>query len=168
MDTCLSCYSHLFTGYIPYAYDLGELGRYYRAYQALTQHWRQILPEDVWLDVQYEKLVGDFEPQARRIISHCGLDWDDRCLTFHQVERQVRTASAVQVRRPIYAESIGRWRPYKSFLDPLIAELGPSINLGDSLASHSDPETTRQSSPRIFEKIWRFMARKQPIASNDA
>jgi tetratricopeptide (TPR) repeat protein len=168
VDTCLSCYSHLFTGYIPYAYDLGELGRYYKAYQTLTEHWRQILPPDAWLEVQYEKLVADFEPQARRIISHCGLDWDDRCLTFHQVERQVRTASAVQVRKPIYAESVGRWRPYKFFLDPLIAELGPSINLGDSFEWRSEPERTRQSPPRIFEKIWRFMARRQPIASNDA
>jgi tetratricopeptide (TPR) repeat protein len=161
LDTCLSCYSHLFTGHIPYAYDLGELGRYYKAYQTLTLHWREILPKSAWLEVQYERLVTDFEPQVRRVISHCGLDWDDRCLSFYRAARQVRTASAVQVRRPIYTESIDRWLPYKSYLGPLIAELGHPSEREDNAGSHSQPENRREASLPVFERIRRFLG-KQP------
>ena len=125
-DTCVSCFSSLFVGDLPYAYDLGELGRYYTAYERLMAHWRDALPKGVMLDVRYEDLVGDLEGQARRIIGHCGLAWDARCLDFHQNPRQVRTASAAQVREPIHGGSIGRWRRYRAFLAPLLAELGPS------------------------------------------
>ncbi len=125
VDTCLSCYSMLFGGDLPFTYDLAELGRYYRAYTALMAHWRGVLPEGVMLDVQYEDLVGDFEAQARRIIAHCGLDWDDACLNFHETQRPVWTASAVQVRRPLYQSSVGRWLAYKDELGPLFAALGP-------------------------------------------
>jgi Sulfotransferase family len=78
------------------------------------------------LDVQYEELVADFEPQARRIIAYCGLPWDERCLSFHKTQRPVRTASTAQVRQPIYRSSIGRWRPYEAMLRPLLDELAPS------------------------------------------
>lgn len=124
LDTCLSCFSKLFAGEQPYAYDLAELGRYYRAYEALMEHWRRVLPEGVMLDVQYEELVADFEPQARRLLGYCGLEWDDRCLAFHETQRSVRTASATQVRQPIYGTSVGRWRPYREMLQPLLRELG--------------------------------------------
>jgi len=123
IDTCLSCFSILFAGEHPYAYDLGELGRYYRGYQALMQHWREVLPEGVMLEVQYEEVVANLEQEARRIIAYCGLDWDDACLAFHKTERPVLTASAVQVRQPIYHNSVGRWQPYKDFLQPLTSEL---------------------------------------------
>jgi hypothetical protein len=124
LDTCLSCFSKLFAGEQPYAYDLAELGRYYRAYEALMEHWRRVLPEGVMLEVQYEELVADFEPQARRLLAYCGLEWDDRCLAFHETQRSVRTASATQVRQPIYGTSVGRWRPYREMLQPLLQELG--------------------------------------------
>ncbi len=124
VDTCLSCFSILFGGDLPYAYDLGELGRYYRAYASLMAHWRAVLPEGVMLEVEYEALVADFEPQARRIVGHCGLDWDDACLDFHRTQRPVWTASAIQVRRPIYDSSVGRSRPYQGMLGPLLAALG--------------------------------------------
>jgi len=126
VDTCLSCFSSLFVGNLPYAYELGELGRYYRAYEALMAHWREALPPGVMLDVRYEEPVADLEGQARRIIGHCGLEWDGRCLDFHQSQRQVRTASALQVREPVYNSAIGRWRRYERFLGPLLAELRPS------------------------------------------
>ena len=74
--------------------------------------------------MRYEDVVADLDTQARRIISHCGLAWDDRCLSFHETDRPVRTASATQVRQPIYKSAIGRWRVYEEFLDPLLAELG--------------------------------------------
>jgi tetratricopeptide (TPR) repeat protein len=123
LDTCLSCFSRLFAGEQNHTYDLGELGRYYRGYRDLMAHWHRVLPPDCILDVRYEDVVADLEGQARRILAHCGLDWDPRCLAFHQTERPVRTASATQVRQPIYNSSIGRWRLYEPFLGPLLAEL---------------------------------------------
>jgi tetratricopeptide (TPR) repeat protein len=125
IDTCFSCFSTLFAADHPHAYDLGELGRYYRAYAALMGHWRDVLPEGVMIEVQYETLVTDFEPQARRIVAHCGLDWDDGCLAFHRTQRPVQTASMLQVRQPIYQSSIGRWRPYQDWLGPLLVALDP-------------------------------------------
>jgi tetratricopeptide (TPR) repeat protein len=124
VDTCLSCFSILFGGDQPYTYDLGELGRYYRAYQTLMAHWRDVLPPGVMLEVQYEELVGDFEPQARHILAHCDLDWDDACLDFPNTRRPVHTASAVQVRQPVYQTSVGRWRPPEDVLRPLLDALG--------------------------------------------
>jgi tetratricopeptide (TPR) repeat protein len=123
IDTCLSCFSKLFGGNHPYCYDLAELGRYYRTYEALMAHWRKVLPPDVMLEVQYEEVTADPECQARRIVVHCGLEWEDACLLFHKNERPVRTASAVQVRQPIYRTSVGRWRPYEHLLGPLIEAL---------------------------------------------
>lgn len=125
VDTCVSCFSILFAQQ-PHTYDLAELGRYYRQYRALMAHWRRVLPPQRMIEVRYEDLVGDLEAVARRVVDRCGLAWDARCLDFHRTERSVRTASATQVRRPIYRSSIGRWRKYESFLGPLLAELAPS------------------------------------------
>jgi len=128
LDTCLSCFSKQFAGDLGFAYELRELGRYYRSYDGLMAHWRRVLPECVMLEVQYEELVAEFEPQSRRIVGFCGLDWDSRCLAFHQTQRPVTTASAVQVRRPVCTSSVGRWRSYASMLQPLIEELGDLCN----------------------------------------
>ena len=124
VDTCISCFARLFTLEHNYMYDLGELGRYYRAYQRLMAHWHCALPRGRILDVRYEQLVADLEGGARRIVAHCGLDWDERCLTFHRTQRPVRTPSGMQVRRPIYTSSIGLRRHYEPFLGPLVAALG--------------------------------------------
>lgn len=126
LDTCLSCFSTAFDGDYPYAYDLAELGRYYRAYEAVMEHWRQVLPKTVLLDVDYERLVDDFEPQTRRILAHCGLEWNEACRAFHQADRVVRTASAVQVRQPLYRSSIGRARSYQALLKPFTDALRSS------------------------------------------
>ena len=123
LDTCLSCFSTLFAEGNSYSYDLKELGRYYRAYEALMAHWRSVLPQNVMLEVHYEEVVNDLEGQSRRIVAHCGLEWDDACLDFHKTQRPIRTASAAQVRQPIYKSSVGRWRAYEPLLGPLLAEL---------------------------------------------
>ena len=126
VDTCVSCFEHWFVRNLQYTYDLGELGRYYRAYQTMMAHWRTVVPEGVILDLEYEELVADPERQARRIVAHCGLEWDARCLDFHKTERAVRTASTSQVRQPIYKSSVGRWRALEPFLAPLLGALEAS------------------------------------------
>jgi hypothetical protein len=123
-DTCLSCYSKLFSAEQDFTYDLGELGRYYRKYAELTAHWRDVLPEGRVLEIRYEDVVEDLDASARRIVEHCGLDWHPACIAFHEARRPVRTASASQVRRPIYRTSEGRWRAYREHLGPLLAALG--------------------------------------------
>ena len=124
VDTCLSGFSTLFREGQDHTYDLAELGRYYNHYRALMAHWHSVLPPSRILDVHYEDVVADLEGQARRIIAHCGLNWDSRCLAFHQTERPILTASAAQVRQPIYNNSVGRWRVHEEALRPLLAELG--------------------------------------------
>src|SRR6202034_1474779 len=116
IDTCVSCYSKLFTYGQHFSYDLGELGRYYRRYTELMAHWRSVLPAGAMLDVTYEDVVDDLEGQARRLIAYCGLPWDDRCLSFHKTIRPVRTASSAQVRKPLYRSSVHRWRRYQAGL----------------------------------------------------
>jgi tetratricopeptide (TPR) repeat protein len=124
VDTCLSIFSILFSGHSQlYSYDLRELGRYYRAYEKMMAHWRNVLPPGVMLEMQYEEIVNDLEQQARRIVAHCGLEWDDACLEFHKADRTVRTISHAQVRQPIYRSSVGRPRPPRNLLLPLLEAL---------------------------------------------
>src|SRR5262249_40146990 len=124
LDTCLSCFSLKFgENAVPFSYDLGELGRAYGRYRQMMAHWRDVLPAGVMLEVSYEEMVGDLEPQARRLIEHCGLAWDDRCLSFHESDRAVRTASVSQVRQPIYRSSLQRWRRYEKHLRQLLEAL---------------------------------------------
>jgi len=124
IDTCWSCFSQRFgDGGLPSAYDLGELGRFYRAYESLMEHWRRVLPEGAMLTVDYEDVVADIKGQTRRILAHCGLEWNDDCLEFEKSRRQVRTASAGQVNQPLYKSAVGRGRNYKRFLGPLTNEL---------------------------------------------
>jgi len=123
-DICLSGYTKLFNNSQYHTYDLGELGRYYVNYAKLMEHWRQVLPENAFLDVQYEELVADKEAQTRRLIDYCGLEWNDACLESHKTERSVKTASITQVRQPVYTSSVERWRRYEKHLQPLFDALG--------------------------------------------
>lgn len=125
VDTCLSCFSKLFAQEHGYTHDLGELGRYYRAYARLMDHWRAVLPDGVMFELDYERLVADFEPEVRRLLDHCGLPWDPACLAFDRTARPVRTASATQVRQPIYGSAVGRGRVHDpAVLRPLLEALG--------------------------------------------
>jgi len=122
LDTCFSCYSKLFTTGHPFSYEQGELGRFYKMYERLMQHWRGALPGRM-LELRYEELVEDLEGQVRRLVTHLELPWDEACLRFHESSRAVRTASLAQVRRPIYKDSVGRWKHYEKELAPLKAAL---------------------------------------------
>jgi len=123
MDTCLSIYFQQFGGHHPYAYDLTELGLYYRQYLRLMSHWHNMLPVRI-LDVQYEELVADLETNSKRLISYIDLPWDERCLQFYETERSVKTVSQWQVRQKIYTDSIERWRHYEPWIGPLVEALG--------------------------------------------
>jgi hypothetical protein len=127
IDTCLSCFAQLFTGDQPFTYDLGELGRYYRAYSDLMEHWRRVLPANAVLDVRYEDLVADLEGQSRRLLDYCEIPWNDACLAFHRNRRAVRTASATQVRQPLYANSVNRWHAFGDLAQPLLEALNGEV-----------------------------------------
>lgn len=124
VDTCLSGFTKLFKDDMPHSYDLGELGRYYRKYESLMAHWESVLPEGVLKTVAYENVVGDLDTAAREIVEFAGLPWNDACLAFHKSERPVKTASVVQVRKPVYSSSVERWRRYGSDMNPLLNALG--------------------------------------------
>ena len=123
MDGCLSCFFELFAAGHPYCYDLGELGRFRKAYDGLMAHWRAVLTNDALLDVSYEILVADPETEARRMLAHLGLEWDPACLDFTGREGKVQTASIAQVRQPLYRTSVGRWKRWEKWLGPLVATL---------------------------------------------
>jgi tetratricopeptide (TPR) repeat protein len=123
-DQLLSCWSLLFSTNQEYTYDVGELRAYHRAYRRLMDHWRDVLPSGLMLEVRYESVVAEPEAQSRRILAHCGLEWDDNVLKFWQSKRPVKSASMFQVREPIYDRSIGRWKPYAGHLGPLFEGLG--------------------------------------------
>jgi tetratricopeptide (TPR) repeat protein len=123
VDTCISCFSKLFREDLPFTYEMGEIGRYYRRYHVLMEHWKKIVPAGTILEVNYEDVVGDIEGQARRLLDFCGLEWDARCLSFYKDERPVKTASVAQVRQPIYKTSVERWRNYGPGVEPLLGEL---------------------------------------------
>ncbi|WP_233801043.1 tetratricopeptide repeat-containing sulfotransferase family protein [Paraburkholderia sp. HP33-1] len=137
LQTCLSIFSRVFHD-VPFGYDLGELGRYYRAYDALMAHWRRVLPAGVMIEIEYERLVDDFEANVRRLLAHCGLEWDERCLAFHETTRRVSTASSAQVRRPLYRTSMRRWQPRRELLEPLWEGLGPELAAADAQCATTD------------------------------
>jgi tetratricopeptide (TPR) repeat protein len=121
LDTCFSCFATFFAdAKVPFAYDLGELGRYYRTYLDMMETWRPFVPPERMLEIRYEHLVDDFEPHARRILAFCDLAWDPAVLRFHDARRTVRTASNLQVRQPLYRTSVSRAQPFRAYLGPLI------------------------------------------------
>jgi tetratricopeptide (TPR) repeat protein len=124
VDTCLSCYTKLFTREQLFSYDQAELASFYADYLRLMDHWRAILPTDRFIEVNYEDVVADVETQARRLVAFCDLDWSPACLDFYLTQRTIRTASINQVRQPIYNHSVGRWHSFARYLGPLLAGLG--------------------------------------------
>jgi tetratricopeptide (TPR) repeat protein len=126
MDCCFSTFKQHFAEGQTFSYDLDDLGRYYRCYLSLMDHWDAVLPGKV-LHLQYEDLVSDPEMNIRRLLDHCRLPFEAACLSFHQTQRSVRTASAEQVRQPIYTSGVGYWRHFEKELEPLREALGNSL-----------------------------------------
>ncbi|MCP4264664.1 MAG: tetratricopeptide repeat protein [Candidatus Brocadiaceae bacterium] len=121
-DTCLSCFKNNFEGYLPFTYNLTELGQYFCIYQKLMIHWHNVLPGFIF-DIKYEDLITNQETETRKMIDYCGLCWDEKCLSFHKSDRIVKTSSFSQVRRPINRNSIHIWEQYKKQLEPLLSAL---------------------------------------------
>lgn len=126
MAGCFSCYKQLFARGQTFTYDLTTLGRYYRDYVSLMDHWDAVLPGRVHR-VQYEDMVADSEQQIRNLLDYCGLPFEEQCLQFYKTERVVRTPSSEQVRQPIYKDGLEQWRHFEQHLEPLKAALGPVL-----------------------------------------
>jgi hypothetical protein len=127
MASCFSCFTQNFAHGQAFTYGLANIGRYYRDYVGVMDHWDRVLPGKV-LRVQYEDVVADTETQLRRMLDHCGLPFEAQCLQFHETERPVRTASSEQVRQPIYRGALDHWRNYDAHLDELKRCLGPVLD----------------------------------------
>jgi hypothetical protein len=122
MDVCLSIYFQLFTPSVSYAFDLSEIGFFYRQYERCMAHWRGV-PGLRLHEINYSNLIDNQETVSRKMIEFIGLKWDERCLEFHKTRRNVKTASLWQVRQPIYKSSVERWRNYEKHLGPLMDAL---------------------------------------------
>jgi len=123
---CVSAFKQHFAEAQAFTYDLADLGRYYRDYVALMDHFDAVLPGRV-CRVIYEDMVEDTEGEVRRLLAYCGLDFEPACLAFHQNQRPVRTISSEQVRQPIYREGLDQWRRFEPWLGPLKDALGPAL-----------------------------------------
>jgi len=131
LDTCYAIYKTLFQDAYPFSYTLEELGRYYVAYHRLMQHWQSVMP-GVIHTVSYEQVVQHTETQSHALLAACGLPWQEQCLRFYDNPQSSTTASASQVRMPVYHSSLNRWRQYREQLQPLIDILHTAgINLND-------------------------------------
>jgi len=122
MAACYAIYKKLFQDGYPFSYDLDELARYYIAYRRLIEHWKATLP-GVIHEVNYEALVADQRRETQRLLSFCGLEWQDACLKFHANPAPSTTASAAQVRHRLYGNAVGQWRHYAQQLEPLQRQL---------------------------------------------
>ncbi|MBF0382285.1 MAG: tetratricopeptide repeat protein [Magnetococcales bacterium] len=121
-DTCLSIFRANFVDSHEYAYDLKELGEYYRLYLAMMNHWQSLFPNTIY-SCHYEKLTHDQEGETRNLLNFCGLDWSDECLRFYESVRDVRTASDFQVRQKMYVSSVDGWKRFEKHLQPLLKAL---------------------------------------------
>jgi hypothetical protein len=139
MDTCIANFRQLFapTPQYNYSFDLLDVGRYYIGFDRLMAHWNRLLPDRI-LEIDYEDIVEQQAASTRKLLAFCGLDWDDACLSFERNAAPVATASAVQVRSPIYRSSLGRWKRYGESVEPL-RQLLAQAGLVDS----ADPRVER-------------------------
>jgi tetratricopeptide (TPR) repeat protein len=122
LDCCYAIYKNLFADAYPFSYQIEELAAYYGAYEQLMAHWHCVMPGVIY-DIYYEDLVGDVEGQSRKLLEHCNLQWQEQCLTFYNNTSVSTTASASQIRQPVYNSSVGKWRHFAAELSPLAGML---------------------------------------------
>jgi hypothetical protein len=126
MACCVSNLKQLFARGQEFCYGVAEIARYYRTYLQLMRHWNRVLPGRI-LRVSYEDLIEDLDTSLRRLLAHCGLEFDAACLAFHRSQRAISTPSSEQVRQPLFREGLSQWRHYDPWLDPLRETLGDAI-----------------------------------------
>ena len=134
MACCFSNFKQYFAQGQSFSYSLSDMGSFYRDYVELMAHYDQCLPDKVHR-VIYEEMVADTETQIRRMLDHCGLDFEPECLRFFENDRPVRTASSEQVRQPIYSDAIAQWKPFEVHLNPLKEALGSVLKTYPSAPS---------------------------------
>ncbi len=122
MACCFSGYKQLFGEGQDFSYGLTEIGRYYRDYERLMEHWDKVFPDQI-LRVQHEDVINNLEGQVRTILDYCGLQYEQACVEFHKNTRVVKTPSSEQVRQPIYRSAMTQWLNYKPWLNELIDTL---------------------------------------------
>ena len=126
LDCCFSMFKQLFAQGQEFSYGLAEAGSYYRNYVNLMDHWNSVLPDKI-LRVNNEDVIEDLEGQVRRMLEFLELPFEEQCISFHETDRSVRTASSEQVRRPINKDGMERWKPYSKHLKPLVDNLGHQL-----------------------------------------
>ena len=122
MAVCYAMYKTLFKQGYPFSYDLDEIAQYYLAYRRLMHHWHRVMPGSIQ-EISYERLIADQRGASQELVAFCGLDWEEACAAFHQNPAASTTASAAQIRRPLYETSVSQWRHYESQLAALSARL---------------------------------------------
>ncbi|WP_158925921.1 sulfotransferase [Acidisphaera sp. S103] len=145
-DVGLSCFFQRFRDGMAWAYDLTDTAARTSEIERLADHWRNVLPLRM-VEINYETLIGDLKGESRRLIDFLGLEWDDACLSFHETQRAVQTASFWQVRQPLYSSSVGRWRHYCPYIQPLL----------DGLTGLVATDDTQLSVPRILAEARSFL-----------
>ena len=126
MACCFSNLKQLFANGQEFTYSVDDIARYYRTYLDLMRHWDEVLPGWV-LRVNHEDVVDDLEGSVRRLLDHCGIEFEPGCVDFHKTERSVRTPSSEQVRQPIFRDGLDQWTKYEPWLGPLKAALGDAL-----------------------------------------
>lgn len=127
LGCCFSGFKQHFARGQAFSYDLTDIGRYYADYVELMAHFDAVLPGRVHR-VIYEHMIADPEAEIRALLAHCGLPFEEACLSPHENDRAVRTASSEQVRRPIFKDAVEHWQKFESHLDPLKQALGPVLD----------------------------------------
>ena len=126
MDCCFSGYKQLFAKGQNFTYSLRYIGAYYRDYVELMRHWEKVMPGKV-IRVFNEDMIADPDAEIRQLLESVDLPFEQACLDFHKTDRAVRTASSEQVRKPINAKGVDRWRNFEPHLDMLKESLGPAL-----------------------------------------
>lgn len=125
MDSCFSNFTKLFKDDMRFTYSQENIGNYYKDYHTIMEHWKKVLPSDFICHMKYEDMINNIEKEAKRLTSFIGLDWDPNCLKFYDNDRNVKTASMMQVRKPIYKSSLARWKNFTKHLKPLYNKVKP-------------------------------------------
>jgi len=127
MDCCFSNFIHLYNDDMRFSYSQDALGNYYKDYHKIMMHWKKVLPNDFIYNIKYENLINNTEKEIRQLNSFLDIEWDPKCLKFYNNKRNVKTASKMEVNKPIYKTSISKWKKFSEHLNPLYDIIKPYV-----------------------------------------